>query len=204
MSYSLSIMISNSDLQQIYASNKSVILVKTVASALSETPTAWVAFRPMTNNQVSWGTAYQAFASNTQIINGIMIYPTSQADVGFGQAIEYSSGGFGTPESNAAPSTAMEVINLMKGQTMTTGLSQASNVNGMQQSATPICALSLMSAMSVTLTPIETVSIFLASNTMQGAVMCNLPSNACAVSFSNGSSSCTVQYSSASESFIAQ
>jgi len=200
MAYELKINFSSNDLNQIYAANQSVVLVKNVSSTFPNTQTAWIVFRPMMSNQVMWESLYQAYTCRGQIMNGAMISPALQANVGFGQAIPYNNQGFGQPETGAAPLTSMSIINLSSNPT-TMGLSLSGNVNGSQQTA-PICALSVMLDTSVTLTPGESLSVFMSSYMNAGTVICNLPSNTYSFSYDSGSTSYTLQYSGSTGTFI--
>lgn len=202
MNYNLSVFISENDLQNILATGQCVVLAKSVECAMSDMPVAWSVFRPFLNNQLSWNSEFQAFAADSRLMTGVVINPIYQADVGFGQNIPYTTQGFGTPKSGASPANSMAVTNQGNDQQITTGLSQRSNVNGMNMNASPICVLSLSKQLTATLTPLENVQVFLGSYMNNGTVLSQIPSNACSVSFGGGAYSRSIQYDGASGCFV--
>jgi hypothetical protein len=204
MTYQLSISISPQDLNAIKQNGQRVVVSQQIASQGSGLPVAWSAFEPLTSNNFAWENSYQAYASKNQLVPGVLIYPSSQAGLSFGESIPYKQSGFGKPEGGPyVPSNAMVISNQDSSSTqISAGLSQQYYINGRQTSAGPACASSIMKNMNSTFTPQANIQVFLASNINSGTVLSSIPSNACSLSFADGEYSQSIRYDASSGRFV--
>lgn len=191
--YKLNIDIDAADLATIHAAGEQVVITKQTGGG--DTSVAWVAFKPLTNNTVTWEDTYWLYASTSQVENGATINMMSQAP-----ALETKQIGFDTVFSGAKAGTVLPqgtygVLNSdQDNRAMVFGLAQAANVSGTGFPASPINASLVPKNQPATFTPLDVVQVFLASHTSNGMVITNITSDALTVIFGGDVSTATIKY----------
>lgn len=176
MNYSLNINISPADLSNILANGYSVIVYNITDNG---TPVVWVAFSPMSNNQVQWDNNYMVYASTTTIMQGAQVMmmantqasPQHQYTFGAGSFSEAPMAGLGSTQYGLAYTGAM-------GPAMTMGLAKQANVNGMQAPAAPVNALNITGNGATSVTGYQN-KVYVALGRYNAGTIASLPAIGC-------------------------
>lgn len=205
MNYQINISIDNQGLQTIYNNGLYVTLVKSVVSqpvAQGNLPIAWVAFQPLQQNQVSWQEQFTMYATTTVLQAGATIVMTSQTNtpVQTGWTYTFEQGQF-----NGVSGGSQSTFNLANQQNgnFNFGLAQQAIVNNVQVTA-PLNAIPVPYNMSATFTPLETISLFLASYSNNGSVISQVASNALVITLSSQNPVAQVGFNDATNTFYLQ
>lgn len=202
MNYQINISIDNAGLNTIYGNGLYVTLVKSVVQqpvSQGNLPIAWVAFQPLQQNQISWQEQYSMYATTTALQAGATIVMTSQTTqpIQTGWTYTFAQGQFqGT--SGGSQST-FNLSNQQQGS-FSFGLSQTAVVNNVQVTA-PLNAVPVAFNMNATFTPLETISLFLASYSNNGSVISQVASNALVITLSSQNPVANVGFNDQSNTF---
>ncbi len=203
MQYQLNISIDQAGVQQIYAQGQAITIVKSVVSAPLGTgnlPVAWLNFKPLEENQVTWIENYNIYASTTSLTAGATIQQTSVTGAPVQTAWTYTfQDGVFTGAAGGSAST----FNMMneQGGIYTCGLSQQATINGATVDA-PLNAIPVGNNESATFTPEETVSIFLANSVNNGVVLSQVASNALTVTLSSQNPAAKIGFTDSTNTFF--
>jgi hypothetical protein len=210
MSYSLTIKISQSSLQNIYNANQTVSICKVITSFVSSadvtanaksgtTPTVvWLAFTPLENNTVNWDDTYSAYVTGTAIVTGNTIFINSTKSATLGFLYTFSGGAF-----TAAPYTAgQDTFNIANQQSnFNFGLAQKATINGTSLPSTPLNCIPVLYNQQAMFTPSEAVYIFLSTCSAGGTFIPILPSTALTVPLTSKKPSVTIGFDDTTNSF---
>lgn len=191
ITYELDISIDGNAVSSIVQAGQAITIVKAVTcfvmtadgSKLKTTqnylPTAWLQFQPFENNTVTWTETYQLYASNTQLKAGIRIQQLSHTQVQLGWMYTFEGNIF----NGSQPCAQLTTYNLKneQGTTFNFGLSQQAIINDSQSAFAPLNAVPVLNNQQATLSPTETVYIFLSTYCGDGVLINCVPGQALAV-----------------------
>ena len=100
--YKLSIAIDAQGVSNINNADQFVTIVKVVSTG---TPVAWVTFRPMESNTISWTDDYSVYASTTNIEDGVMITTASSQLASPDTMYRLQNGVFSKESTGLGPTT---------------------------------------------------------------------------------------------------
>ncbi len=202
MNYQINISISNAGLNTIYQNGLRVTLVKSVISdplQQGNLPIAWVTFQPLQLNQISWQEQYTMYATTTILQAGATITMTSQTGAPIQAGWTYT---FERAQFNGADGGNPTTYNLVNNQagSFSFGLAQQAIVNNVPVVA-PLNAVPVAYNMRASFTPIENLSLFLASYSNNGSVISQVASNALPVALSSQSPIANVGFNDRTNTF---
>lgn len=198
--YTLNIDISAADLSTIHSAKEQVVITKQTGDGNGNV--AWVTFKPLTNNTVTWTDTYELYASTSQVENGATISMMSQVSALDTQQIVFDTV-FGSPTVGLAlPQGSYGVLNADEDNpSMVFGLAQQANVSGTGFPASPINASIVPKNQSASFSPLDIVQVFLATKTNNGMVITNISSTALTVTLGNGVTTATILYNASTGAF---
>lgn len=202
MQYQLNISIDSNGLNQIYAANQAVTIVKSVVAnplAAGNLPIAWIAFQPFLQNSVSWIENYNIYATTTQLMAGATIVQTSitGAPVQTGWTYTFAQGQFTGATGGAA---GTYTVTNEQGGMFNFGLSQQATVNNVVINA-PLNAIPILNNESASFTPEENVSIFLSNTVNNGVVLSQVASNALTVTLTSQNATVNIGFTDSTNTF---
>lgn len=205
MQYQLNIAIDSIGVQQIYAANQSITIVKSVTTspvASGNLPVAWISFQPLEHNSVTWIENYDIYATTSSLNAGATIVQTSVtgAYVQTGWTYTLKNGVFNGATGGGAGTFN---TNNQQGGMLSFGLSQSAWVNNVQVNA-PLNAIPVLNNESASFTPEETVSIFLSNSVNNGVVLSQVASNALPVTLTSQNPTANIGFTDASNTFYQQ
>lgn len=194
--YKLNIKINDQDLKTIYKAEEKIVLIKHTAGD-NDTPVAWVCFSPFMNNTIEWENQFAIYASNTDVQHGARISKLSDLAATTKVMYGFEQGVFQRPELAASiGENSYAIKNLMdEYDGLTFGLAQDVQVNGEGIEKNPINAVFVPYQQSITMTPIETVDIYLKKDINEGTVISHVTSVPLTVTFEENEVVHTVAYS---------
>ncbi|MDF7774509.1 hypothetical protein P1X14_04565 [Sphingomonas sp. AOB5] len=202
MDYQLNITIDPVGLNMIYGANLAVVMVRSWESDPDSPLTiAWQMFQPLEMNQIDWSDSYQVYATNTQPLIGAQIEMMATAPAQLGWSYTYADGQF-TGSAGGSDPQGVEITNQQDPE-LGLGLVQAASVNNVQVEF-PTSFLRVLGGESATITPYETITIFVAPMTNSGSVIQSPPPNALMVEFSPQSPTAQIGFNDATNSFYLQ
>ncbi len=177
--YQLTIDIPSDGLKTLYAANQFVTIVKSVPHGV---PVAWVSFRPMLSNTITWTEAYSVYASTTGIQEGATIITQSTKPAGGGKMYTLRGGQFDDGKDILSPRScgvynSDDVFTIDDVRMVTCGLHQGVTVNG-TSTAGAVNAVAVPYQDEAVFTPIERVQIFASSFQNNGLVISSVTSAA--------------------------
>jgi hypothetical protein len=187
--YQLSMTIDAKSLQTINSAGLSVIVAKPNGGGLPNV--AWVAFRPLTSNTMTWEEEYGIYASTAQVQGGAQLTQLTSTGVpaALGQLYTLSANGFFTgPTPGGTPDGYTALNDWTQNPAMTFGLYQNASVNGTSILNSAVSASSVPAKLSAAMTPYTTVYVWLQGNTASSSVLTTVSSTQTKVTFSPGSS----------------
>lgn len=201
MPYQLNIQIDPQGLQQILSAGYSVVVAND-ATGPGGPPVAWLAFRPVESNNVTWDSqTFSVYASNTAPQPGAVIIAFSTVDGQFGSTYTLESSMSFTTASGGPANVA--TIENSSGSQATVGLQQSATVNGGNAEG-PINAAAFPQGMKGGFAPGNVVQAFVAPANGNGSVLSQIPGNAARVKFSSQNPTANLVYDDATGSFMQQ
>jgi len=199
MKYSLNISIDSAAVRTINQTRQRVTLVKSKAGG---TTLAWVTFKPMENNLVTWEENYLIYATTTALQEGAVLDLQSQTDLpvqtGFVYTLQdgvFNKGDGGTKGLFAAVNQDENGENF--------GLAQTAIIHGKSVLA-PLNAIPVNHNQNVTFEPIETVSIYLSNIQDNGVVISDVSGDALTVELTSVAPNATIGFNDGSNTFFLQ
>jgi len=181
MNYELRISISSQDLNQIVGGGLSVGIAKSVGG--SQGPAvAWIAFRPLSSNSVTFEDRYSVYATFSPPQPGAVIQVMSEEQGQLGGVYTFRNNFF--QSGSGGPGNALTIQNEQQGN-LGFGLSQRATVNG-APSGGPTNVDSLPTGQRGSFEPKNTLQVFLAQQVRNGTILSQVPFNALRVNVSSG------------------
>jgi hypothetical protein len=203
MDFNLNVAFTNEQLQILYITGTNVIIAKPTMGG--QPNVAWLAFKPLQANTVSWSEQYGIYASTQSITNGAKLTQLSSVPVPAADNKLYTlqdSGVIAGPNPGGQPG-AFTVLNQYSGKPyMTVGLYQNANVNGTDILNNAVSAAPVLLQSTAAMTPFTTVYIWLQSQVTGNTVVTNVTSPMTALKFGGSIDSISVAYDSASGKFL--
>ncbi|HLP47906.1 MAG TPA: hypothetical protein VK469_18325 [Candidatus Kapabacteria bacterium] len=194
---------SNEDLEIFFLTGTNIVVAKSFGSHLN---VAWVVYRPLNKNEMTWEENYGIYASNTELTDGATIFRNAQTPfpAEAGKIYPMSpSGAFGWPSSGGLPfSYGINNDYANEKGHLTFGLYQNANVNGEDLISYPVIASSLLYKFTAIWTPLNTVYLWTQAQVKSSMVVTNITSQMTQVTFSILSPEISLQYDRASGKFI--
>jgi len=208
-SFTLNTTFNQTDLTMLYATGTNVVVAK--PSSMTAAPNvAWVVFRPLPANGMSWEEQYGIYASTQNIQNGATLtqmaitpFPASSGQVyAMGPA-----GFFGPPQGGGIPNSysAVNQYNNLppNGQGyLTFGLYQNASVNGQSMNANAVSAAAVPYQSTAVMTPFTTIYIWTASAVTSNTVVTKVSSVQTEVTFGGSITEIDLQYDSSTGAFV--
>ncbi len=204
MQYQINIFFDQASLEELYAEEGSIVLVKSVntSSSSSNVPIAWIASRqPLMYNAIDWTDTYALYAASNKIMPGMIINAAVESPANLGSAYTFEA----SLQFAASGSSNAGTIALTNASSDLTsfGLMQSATVNGTSMSG-PTNVSTVLSQMKTLYTPTETVSLFISEMAESGQVLSSIPSNALTVTLSSTNPTANVIYDRSTGTFIPQ
>lgn len=196
--YTLNLQIDSQSLSMMYAAGQRITLARSLANAPPNV--TWIVFNPMQMNTVTWDDTYGLYASTTNIANGATIQQMSIVPPPARDAAIYPfqpSLIFGNPTPGGPPPGSYAIQNAVPPSSwpmLTFGLTQDATVNGVSTSPRPVSATPMMSQMVSTLTPTETITLWLQSSFGSSTVVTNILGPTTRVNYGGSVTSATLRY----------
>ncbi|HET9627680.1 MAG TPA: hypothetical protein VFP84_40260 [Kofleriaceae bacterium] len=193
------------DLTRFLASGSNVVVAKPNAGGFPNV--AWVVYRPLISNTMTWDDKYGIYASNSDIINGAQLTQMSQTEFPAVDGKNYvlnSAGFFGGPSSGGEPgsySAVNQYNNLPKGY-LTFGLFQNARINGQEVSGNAVSAAPVIYQSTAVMTPFTTVYLWIQSQVKSNTVVTNVTSPMTEVVFGGSVTTMSLEYDSTSGKFL--
>ena len=158
--YELKIEINPEDVQQINGAKQKVTITKEVSGGTS-VPVAWVAFEPLSDNELTWEQKYGVYASTTEIQNGAKIVKGSAVNPATsGVYHPFELGAFSGPYGTTSRPNEYGIENRASDQ-LTFGLAQSVTANGNPFEANPLNAVPVLTRQTATFLAKEKLRVFL-------------------------------------------
>jgi hypothetical protein len=172
--YKLNTAFTQEDLSRLYATGANVVVAKPNAGGLPNA--AWIVFRPLLENVMTWDDACGIYASNTDIVNGAQLVQMARTEYPAAAGKLYSltpAGFFGPPSGSGSPgsySALNEYNNLPRGY-LTFGLFQDAQVNGISVRGNAVCAAPVLFNTTARMTPSTSVYLWVQSQVRSNTVV---------------------------------
>lgn len=203
--YTLNVSFTVDDLKLLNTAGSNVIVAKPNGNSVPNV--AWIAFRALEHNSMTWEESYGIYASNTELTAaGADLYQVSQTKYPAvpGKLYDLAPyGAFEGPGANAATGS-YSAVNLYKNDQkyLTFGLYQNAQVNGTQSTGNAVSAAVVPYNNKAVITPYTTVYIWLASQVVSNSVITSVTSVQTIVQFGAEVTKISLQYDSGSGQFI--
>jgi hypothetical protein len=204
-SFSVSMAFNQTDLDRFLASGTNVVIAKPTSGGAPNV--AWVVYRPLIANTVSWTENYGIYASNAEVQNGASLVQMSATPYPAVPSMQYTmtaSGGILGPTSGGTPNSytiTNAYNNLPKGY-LTMGLFQAANVNGTDVIGNAVSAAPVIYNSTATMTPYTTVYLWTQSQVISNTVVTNVTSPMTQLLLSATNNTANLSYNAASGTFV--
>lgn len=204
-SFTLNTSFTKEDLIRFLASGSNVVVAKPNNGGAPNV--AWVVFKPLTNNTMTWEENYGIYASNTDLIAGGVISQVSRTPypATAGKTYELApTGAFGEPGASGPAGSYIAINsynNLPKGY-MTFGLYQKADVNGSPTGSNPVSAASVIYQSRAEITPFTNVYLWIQSQVVSSSVITNVTSPLSKVTFGGDTTDVSLKYDSETGMFV--
>lgn len=204
-SYNLETHFTDQDLQRFLASGSNIIVAKPSNGGAPNV--AWVVFRPLLDNSMSWEDNYGIYASNTDLISGGVLNQMSKTAYPAVEAKVYELtpyGAFAGPGSAGQPGsyTAVNSYNNLPKGYLTFGLYQNAEVNGSQVVGNAVSAAPVIYNSTAAITPFTTVYLWVQSQVVSNSVVTMVTSPQTSVTFGGSTTKVSLSYDPSSGKFI--
>ncbi|MGO8840232.1 MAG: hypothetical protein ACLQF1_03595 [Methyloceanibacter sp.] len=203
--YTLTTGFADEDLKRFYATGTNIVIAKPTDGG--QPNVAWVVYRPLPKNAVTWEEQYGIYASNSEIQNGAALYQLAQTAFPaiFEKAYNFDPSGFFTGPFGGGSKNAYTAVNLYgnlpKGY-MTMGLFQNATVDGSAVVGNAVSAALVLYQSKATITPFTTVYLWTQSQVKGNTVVTDVTSAMTKVQFGGGISTVNLQYDPFTGTFI--
>jgi hypothetical protein len=207
MNFKLNLTIEDEDLRILVASGLRITIAKPVGNGTPNV--AWLVFDPFMGNTVEWSEEYGLYASITEIEHGAHISRISELPPKGTDGRSYLFGRNQIPvfDQGSDPCVvgAFKIENLMAASSyrrLTFGLTQKAIINGKSIDAAYINAAMVPAQMSVSLTPLTTVYVWLQNIYSSGTVITDIVSKTVQVEFGASVTEQALEYDADQGSFV--
>lgn len=207
MTFTLQTFFQQEDLNRFYATGTNVVVAKPAASGGAPN-VAWIVYRPLLSNSISWEENYGIYASNSDIIGGAVLsqISTVPSPAPIGKLYTFSPiGVFSSPGPGGQDPAGFTVVNsynnLPKGY-LTMGLYQDANVDGQLLQGNAVSAAPVIYNSTAVIIPYTIVYIWTQSQVKSNTVVTTVTSQMTMVKFGGTTSSVSLSYDSTSGKFI--
>lgn len=205
-SYKLNTAFTQDDLTRFLASGSNVVVAK--PNNGSQPNVAWVVYRALLNNTLTWDEEYGIYASNTDLTDsGALLTQMSKSEFPALDGKVYSltaAGFFGPPNSGGVPGSytaTNDYNNLPKGY-LTFGLFQNAVVNGVTANGNAVSAAAVQYNYTAVITPYTTVYLWMQSQVVSNSVLTVVTSPMTKVVFGGSITEISLAYDAATGLFI--
>jgi hypothetical protein len=203
--FSLNTSFDQNSLRMLYASGSNVVVGKPNAGGSPNV--AWIVFRPMMRNQMTWEEQYGIYASTTSIMNGARLVQMSTTNFPASSGQVYPllpAGYFGPPQSGGVPGSygAINQFNNLPQGYLTIGLFQNAMVNGSNLTGNAVSAAPVLYQSTAVMTPYATVYIWIQSQVMSNTIVTNVTSVQTRVTFGGSVTSISLMFDPNTGGFI--
>lgn len=194
----------NEDLEIFFLTGTNIVVAKSFFGF--DPNVAWLVYRPLNKNEMTWTEDYGIYASNTEIINGNMIFQNAQTPFPAETGKIYTmspSGAFGAASPGGIPGT-YSIFNDYandKGH-LTFGLYQNANINGEDFTCYPVSALTTLYKFKVVWMPMNTIYLWPQSQLKSNTIVTTITSQITKIMLSDFSPEISLQYDRSSGKFI--
>jgi hypothetical protein len=203
--YTLRTAFTQQDLERFYATGTNIVVAKPNGGGAPNV--AWIVFRPLIDNSMTWTDEYGIYASNTDLIAGAVLSQMSKTGYPAEPAKMYElapAGAFVGPGSNtpAGSYTALNSYdNLPKGY-LTFGLYQRAEVNGSRVDANAVSAAPVLYGSTAQITPFTTVYLWTQSSVVGNSVITTVTSEQTIVTFGGSVTQVSLRYDATTGKFV--
>ena len=205
--FTLKTSFTDQDLQRFLASGSNVVLAKPSAGGAPNV--AWVVYRPLIDNTVTWDEQYGIYASNVDLTtSGAVLTQMSQTDFPAVPAMVYAlnpAGYFGPPTNGGGSAGSYYAQNgydnLPKGY-LTMGLCQNATVNGQTVNGNAVSAAPVIYQSTAEMTPYTTVYLWIQSQVRSNSVVTVVTSPQTVVTFGGSVTTVSLRYDANSGQFV--
>jgi hypothetical protein len=204
--FTLKTAFTQADLERFLASGSNVVVAKPNAGGAPNV--AWVVYRPLIDNTMTWEEQYGVYASNADLTNGALLYQMSKTEFPAVESMVYplnAAGFFGPPSSGGGKPGSFYAQNgynnLPKGY-LTMGLYQNANVNGSQISASAVSAAPVIYNSTAEITPFTTIYLWIQSQVVSNSVVTTVTSPQSIVTFGGSVTTVSLRYDAGTGRFI--
>lgn len=203
--FQLNTKFTEADLERFYASGSNVVVAKPTEGG--QPNVAWLVYRPLIANTVTWEEKYGIYASNAEIQNGARLTQMSQTEFPAQDGRRYTlqpAGAFGSsePGGTAGSYTATnEYDNLPKGL-LTFGLFQDAEVNGASMDGNAVSAAPVPYRSTAVMTPYTTVYLWIQSQVQSNTVVTVVTSPMTQVTFGGSVAEISLAYDATTGTFV--
>lgn len=207
MTFTLNTTFSDEALSTLYQTGTNVVVAK---PAIGNAPNvAWVVFRPLEENTLTWDEQYGIYASTQSIQNGAVLTQIAATPFPAGDGLSYTllpAGFFGSPTSGGTPGsfTAVNQFNNLPPSGpgfMTLGLYQNATVNGTTTNGNAVSAAAVPYQSTAVITPFTTVFLWTQSQVTGNSVVTDVTSAQTQVGFGGSVTEVSLVYDQASGVF---
>ncbi|MCU0285132.1 MAG: hypothetical protein MUF15_01920 [Acidobacteria bacterium] len=194
----------NDDLELFFATGTNIVVAKSFMGF--EPNVAWLVYRPLNKNEVTWVEDYGIYASNTEIVNGAPIFQNAQTPFPAETGKIYTmspSGAFGVASPGGIPFTygIFNDYSNDKGH-LTFGLYQNANVNGEDLKGYPVSAYSALYKFKVLWMPMNTIYLWTQAQVKSNMIVTCITSQVTKINFSELNPEISLQYDRTTGKFI--
>lgn len=204
--YTLRTSFTQQDLQRFYATGTNIVVAKPNGGGAPNV--AWIVFRPLGENSMTWTDEYGIYASNTDLVAGAILNQMSRTAYPAEPAKTYElspAGTFVGPGSNTQPGsyTAVNAYdNLPKGY-LTFGLYQRAEVNGDRYDWNAVSAAPVLYNSTAQITPFTTIYLWTQSSVVGNSVVTTVTSEQTVVTFGGTVTEVSLRYDATTGKFVA-
>lgn len=193
------------DLQRFLASGSNLVVAKPSGGGTPNV--AWIVFRPMVNNTMTWEDKYGIYASNSEIVNGARLDQMSKTEFPAmdGRIYALNPAGFFGPSSSGGISGTYSAVNnynnLPKGY-LTFGLFQNASINGAEATGNAVSAAPVIYNSQVDMTPFTTIYLWIQSQVTSNTVVTVVTSPMTEVTFGGNTRQASLAYNPNTGKFV--
>lgn len=199
--YAISMYLPPQAVQALLMTGQRVTMTRPAAPGQGGLVPVWTSFTPMISNSVTWGGGLWAYASQSLLQEGAMLFSAASTPVGLGTGWNVQNYTF-TPGPPSPSSNAVTLMN--QGQSpVVLGLQQSVSVNGMT-SVGPVSATTVFPFQMVPLQEPSSVTIFPSTFMQAGMLTGNTPPGALTVTPTPASPTVPVTFDLETGTFISQ
>ncbi|WP_410671654.1 hypothetical protein [Amycolatopsis sp. cmx-4-68] len=206
VSFNLNTAFTEQDLQRFFASGSNVVVAKPNGGGAPNV--AWLVYRPLINNTITWEEQYGIYASNTDIARGgAVLNQISKSEFPAVGGKTYSlnpAGSFTAPQSGGGARGSYYAVNEYDNDKkyLTFGLYQNATVNGDPAMGNAVSAAPVLYLSTAEMTPFTTVYLWIQSQVVSNTVITTVTSPMSHATFGGSVTSVSLDYDPSTGTFI--